>query len=194
MVAVLGYRAVGPDEVVYFTLAGLALAWRWRSHEFPARKQSILRDDSPERDVEEMSNCASFILPWEAIIGSFALHTAAAGLCAFHLGPWVLLRWFAWVPPLTLFSMHIWPGDYWMQHFESVNVVPAMVVGYILSRHVPKMSLLAWVVPSAALAEKLLAFTAPATSVLSTQGPVTVSILLRNSQIGAALDRRPSWK
>lgn len=116
-----------------------------------------------------MSHRASFILPWEAMIGSFALHTAAAGLYAFHLGPWDLGRWFAGVPLLTGFSLHIWPGDYWMQHFESVSVVPAMVVGYILSRYVPKMSLLGWVVPSAVLAEKLLAFTAPATSVLATQ-------------------------
>jgi hypothetical protein len=167
VVPFFGYRAVGPDEVVYFALAGIALAWQWRSHEFPAWKESALRDDFSASDVEEMSHRASFVLPWEAAIGAFALHTAAAGLCAFHLGPWLLGRWFAWVVPLAGSSIHIWPGDYWMQHFESVSIVPAMVIGYILSRYVPRMSLLPWVVPSTVLAERLLAFTVPAASVLS---------------------------
>lgn len=86
VVPVLGYCAVGPDEVVYFTLAGLALAWQWRSHEFPAWKQSILRDDSPERDIEEMSHRASFLLPWEAMIGHSLAH-GSGGSVRFSLRP-----------------------------------------------------------------------------------------------------------
>jgi hypothetical protein len=58
------------------------------------------------------------------------------------------------------------PGDYFLQHFELITTIPALVAGYIMARYFPKLATCAWLFPTTILAYKLLTFTDPYVSVL----------------------------
>jgi len=58
-------------------------------------------------------------------------------------------------------------GDDYLQHFEMASIVPALVVGYVLSRHLGRLAACAWILPTVVLAYKLVTFTEPYVSILA---------------------------
>ncbi len=163
----LAYRAVGPNELIYATFGSFALAWQFRVHQFQIWKGSLMKAGLSETEVAALARRCGLAFGWEDKVSSFALHTSAAAMCAFHVGPWLVGRWFAWIIPLTGQSNHSWSGDFWMQHFEPVSMVPAAVAGYFIARFIPKLSLFAWLVPTFLLAIKLITYSDGNSSVLS---------------------------
>ena len=168
LVPFLGLRMFGPGVTfVYYVLAAVALAWQWYSIILPSWKRWLLGKGIPLEDVEVIAR--RFGLTWlmESAIGPFAFHTTASAVCGLHLGAWLLSRWYLWVMPLSGAPRHIPTANDWLQHFELTSVVPALVAGYFLSRHRPRLASYAWVVPTAILVYKLLTFTEPQVSVLA---------------------------
>jgi len=124
----------------------------------------------PQEEADDLAHRAGLAWPAGiAGIGFFALHTTAAAICGVHFGPWLLSRWYAWIKPLSGMSSHTLTGNDWLQNFELTSVVPALVVGYLLSRYSARLATYAWVLPTAVLGYKLLTFTEPQASVLAPQ-------------------------
>ena len=101
---------------------------------------------------------------------ALAVHSGIIYLCAVHLSPWLVGRWFAWLLP----SSGISAGDWYLRHLELVSIVPALAIGYL---NVPRFvtaavfvqlrdrfgsaSLWGWVVPTAVLAYKVSQYQSP---------------------------------
>jgi hypothetical protein len=64
-------------------------------------------------------------------------------------------------------SSHTPTGSDWLQHFKLVSIVPALVVGYLVSTHFGRLATYAWILPTLVLAYELLKFTEPQVSVLA---------------------------
>jgi hypothetical protein len=167
LVPFLGLRMFGPFLFVYYVLAGMTVGWQWYSVALPGWKRWLARKGVQEEEVEHLAHRAGLVWPGEATIGPFAFHTTAAAACGIHLGPWLLSRWFVWILPLAGMSTRTPTGDDYLQHFELVSIVPAFVVGYILSRHLGRLAACAWILPTVVLAYKLVAFTEPYASILA---------------------------
>jgi hypothetical protein len=76
--------------------------------------------------------------PWFGPLPAFALHTAIVYTCALHISMFLVGRWFAWVAPILQISSSVPPLDWYLQHFELVITVPAIIAGYInVVRFVP---------------------------------------------------------
>jgi hypothetical protein len=118
-------------------------------------------------DVEHLARLAGFVWPVESPIGPFALHTTAAAVCGLYLGPWLLSRRYVWIMPLSGLPSHAPTGSDWLQHFELTSIVPALVLGYLLSRYLGRLATYAWVLPAVILVYKLLTFNEPQVSVLA---------------------------
>lgn len=166
LVFFFGLRQYGSSLWPYYISAGLTVGWEWYSVALPRWKRTLLRKGVPAEDIEEAAHRNGLVWPGALPVGSFALHTTAAAICALHFGPWLLSRWFAWIVPLTGMAYHAPTGNDWLQHFELTSIVPAILVGYVLSRHFPGMATRAWILPTLILAYKLLTFTAPYSSIL----------------------------
>ena len=168
LVPFFGLRMFGPSLFLYYLLAGIALAWQWYSVVAPSWKQWLVGRGVPQEEADNLAHRAGLAWPARiAGIGFFALHTTAAAICGIHLGPWLLSRWHAWILPLLGMSSHTPTGNDWLQHFELTSIVPALVVGYLLSRYSGRLATYAWVLPTAILVYKLLTFTEPQASVLA---------------------------
>ena len=164
----LGLRQFGPDEFIYYVLAGVALAWQWYSLALPSWKKWLMGKGIPQEELESLSRHAGFAWPAErSALGFFAIHTTAAAICGFHFGHWLVGRWFVWIPPLLGRSSPTPTGNEYLEHFELASIVPAFFVGYLLSRHFRKLATCAWIVPTAILAYRLVMFTEPPSSVLA---------------------------
>jgi len=156
----------GPYLIVYCVMAGIALGWQWYLVGLPSWKKWLMGKGAQEEEVDALAHHSGLAWPVDAAIGPFALHTAAAAVCGIHLGPWLLGRWYAWMLPLTGMSGHIPTGNDYLRHFELASIVPALVVGYLLSRRFPRAAY-AWILPTVVLAYKLLTFTEPRVSVFA---------------------------
>src|ERR1700730_17727715 len=78
--------------------------------------------------------------PWFGFIPAVALHTAIVYTCALQISGFLVGRWFAWVAPVLQISNSVPPLDWYLQHFEVVIIVPALVAGYVIvSRFVPAL-------------------------------------------------------
>jgi hypothetical protein len=113
--------------------------------------------------------------PWFGPIPAFALHTAIVYTCALQFSMFLVGRWFAWVAPILQISSGVPPADWYLQHFELVIIVPALLAGYInVARFVPAIvgrpvwdsrfdSAIswAWSVPAAVLLYRMLQYHAP---------------------------------
>jgi hypothetical protein len=167
LVPFFGLRMFGPSLFLYYLLAGIALAWQWYSVAGPSWKKWLVGKGVPREETDNLANRAGLAWPAGiAGIGFFSLHTTAAAICGIHFGPWLLSRWYAWILPLLGMSSHTPTGNDWLEHFELTSIVPALVVGYLLSRHLGRLATYAWVLPTAILVYKLLTFTEPQASVL----------------------------
>jgi hypothetical protein len=167
LVPFLGERMFGPSLFVYYVLGGITLGWQWYSVALASWKMWLAGKGVPDEDVEDLSRRAGLAWPGESTIGPFALHTTAAAVVGIHLGPWLLGRWFVWILPLTGMPSRTPTGDDYLQHFELASIVPAFIVGYILSRHLRRLATSAWILPTIVLVYKLVTYTEPYASILA---------------------------
>jgi hypothetical protein len=167
LVPLFGLRMFGPSLFVYYVLAGVAAGWQWHAVTLPAWKNWLVKKGVPDDQVEHIARRIGELWLGNVAIGPFALHTTVAAVCGIHFGPWLLSRWFVWVLPLAGVSTGTLTGDYYLQHFEVASIVPALVVGYILSQHLPRLSTWAWIVPTVVLAYRVVTFTEPYASILA---------------------------
>jgi hypothetical protein len=167
LIPLLGLRMFGPFLLVYYVLAGITVAWQWYSAAVPAWKKWLAGKSVQNEEAEHLAHRVGLVWPGETTIGPFSFHTTAAAVCGVHLGPWLLFRWFAWILPLTGMGTRTPTGNDYLQHFELASIAPALVVGYLLSRHLPRLATSAWLLPTVILAYKLLIFTEPYTSVMA---------------------------
>jgi hypothetical protein len=163
----LGLSKFGPSLSVYYVLGGITIGWQWSLFALRSWKTWLSRKDVKDEEVEQLARRTFLVWPGEATIGPFALHTAAAAVVGLHFGPWLLSRWFAWMPPLAGISARTPTVDDYLQHFELASIVPAFIVGYILSRHFRGLATCAWILPTVILAYKLLAYSEPYSSILA---------------------------
>src|ERR1022692_5169795 len=68
---------------------------------------------------------------WEGYFVAFMLHTYVANICAMHLSQWLVFHWFRWVIPTLQVSTSTPATDWYLQHFEVMTIIPALVIGYI---------------------------------------------------------------
>lgn len=121
---------------------------------------------------ENVSNQSRSLFPG---VGRLAIHTLLVYVCATHLSPWLVGRWFLLVAPVLQISSSARPEDWYLQHLESVTIVPALVAGYFnVFRFAPawlggpaegnkfdNVALWACALPSAFLCYELLAYRTP---------------------------------
>jgi hypothetical protein len=166
LVPFFGLRMLGPFFFVYYVLAGLTFGWQWHSVALPGWTKWLARNGVQDEEAQQLAHRAGLAWLGETWIGPFAFHTTAAAVCGIHLGPWLLSRWFIWILPLVGTTRPPTGSDH-LQYFVLVSVVPALVVGYFVYPHFRRLATWAWVVPTVALAYKMLTFTEPYASVLS---------------------------
>jgi hypothetical protein len=108
-------------------------------------------------------------------VAAFILHTFVVYLCAMHLSQWLVFPWFGWIAPRLQMSISIPAADWYLQHFELVTTLPALVVGYLdVARFLPPTVLISlheersgsiapwvWSVPTIVLLYRMLIFHAP---------------------------------
>jgi len=163
----LALRALGPTVVPYYFLAGLAIAWQWYLVGLPGWKKWLANKGAPAEEVHDLAYRAGLVWPVDAAIGPFALHTAAAAICGTHLGPWLLNCWYAWLRPLAGMTSHHGTGNDYLQNFELVSILPALILGYLLSRRFERLATYAWILPTIILGYKLVTFAELPVSVLA---------------------------
>jgi hypothetical protein len=166
LVPLLGLRMFGPFKLVYYVVAGIALGWQWYLIALPRWAKWLTGKGAQPEEVDSLARRCGLAWPRNAAIGPFALHTTAAAVCGMHFGPWLLSRWYAWILPLTGMSSHMPTGNDYLQHFELASIVPALVVGYLLSRYFVRFAAYAWILPTVVLVYKLLTYAEPQASVL----------------------------
>jgi hypothetical protein len=168
-----GLYQFGPSLWPYYVTGGIALAWQWYLMALPRWRGLLTRNGLQVSQTEAVAERSSLVWSGTGAIGSFALHTTAAAICGIHFGPWLLSRWYAWILPLLGMSSHTPTGSDWLQHFELVSIVPALVVGYLVSKRFGRLASCAWILPTIILAYELLRFTEPHVSVLAEFHPST---------------------
>src|ERR1700686_2731741 len=168
LVPFFGLQTFGPFLLLYYLFAGIAVAWQWYAVALSSWKEWLAGKAVPQEEVDSLAHRAGLVWPPGIVaIGFFALHTTAAAICGIHFGPWLLSRWYAWILPLLGMSSHTPTGSDWLQHFELVSIVPAFVVGYLVSRRFGRLATYAWILPTLILTYELLKFTEPQVSVLA---------------------------
>lgn len=122
-----------------------------------------------EAEIDALAASSGLEWPGATQIGSLSLHTAAACLCALHLSPWLVGRWFAWGIPLTGHTTQTYWADAYLQHLEVVTIIPTFVVGYFASYRFRKFGELAWLLPSLLLAYRIVTFPHPSSVFATTR-------------------------
>jgi hypothetical protein len=168
LVLYCGLYMFGPGLLLYYACAGLATSWQWCSMAIPRWQESLRDKNVPANEVEEIQRRTGVLWAGASTIGPFAFHTTIVAVCAIRVGPWLIGRWFEWMLPLsgrTSPSGFTAYSDYYLQHLQLVSILPALVVGYVVCRYVPRLATWAWILPTIILLYKLLTFTDPQTSV-----------------------------
>jgi hypothetical protein len=107
-------------------------------------------------------------------VAAFMLHTYVAYTCAMHLSEWLVFHWFGWVMPVLHVFTSTPATDWYLQHFELMTILPALVVGYInIARFLPNtirdfihesrhsVATWAWIFPTLVLSFRMLEYHAP---------------------------------
>ena len=110
---------------------------------------------------------------------AFTLHTCVAYTCATHLSAWMVFHWFGWIMPILHVSTSVPAADWYLQHFEVVTILPALVVGYFNATQIlpngirnflheshHSIATLAWILPTLVLLYRMLEYQPPSLSVL----------------------------
>ena len=153
----------------FYTLAGIAVGWRWYSFALGRWKHSLRSQGLGETEIDALAGSSGLEWPGATQIGSLSLHTAAACVCALHLSPWLVGRWFAWGVPLTGHTNQTYSADTYLQHLEVVTIIPAFVVGYFASYRFRKFGELAWLLPTLLLAYRIVTFPHPSSAFATTR-------------------------
>jgi hypothetical protein len=116
---------------------------------------------------------------WLGYFAAFMLHTFVAYICALHLSQWMVFHWFAWIMPILHVTTRTPATDWYLQHFELVTILPALVVGYFnVARILPNtvrnflhedrysIATWAWIFPTLMLSYRMLAYHAPSSVLL----------------------------
>ena len=120
--------------------------------------------------------------PWFGPIPAFALHTAIVYISALHVSLFLVGRWFAWIAPALQIPVSVPPADWYLQHFELVIIIPALLAGYInVVRFLPatvgrpiwdadfdSAIIWAWCVPTLVLSYRMLQYHAPSSVLFGT--------------------------
>lgn len=113
---------------------------------------------------------------------AFIFHTYVAYTCAMYLSQWLVFHWFGWIAPILQMSISIPATDWYLQHFELVTILPALVVGYLnVAQFFPakvrgymheersgSIAPWAWSVPTIALLYRMLMFHPPSSVLFGT--------------------------
>jgi hypothetical protein len=168
LVLYFGWCMFGPDLLLYYICAGLAVGSQWYSMAVPLWKESLQKRSIQESEIEEIQRRSGLLWPGASLVGLFALHTTVAFACAIRLGPWLVGRWFGWILPLSGRTSPLGFTSYsdsYLQHLELVSILPALAVGYVVCRYFRKLATWAWILPTIILSYKLVTFTDPQASI-----------------------------
>jgi hypothetical protein len=104
----------------------------------------------------------------------FMVHTYVAYTCAMHLSPWLVFHWFRWVMPILDVPISVPATDWYLQHFELMTILSALVVGYLnVARFLPNtirnfmhedhhsIGTWSWIFPTLVLSYRMLKYHAP---------------------------------
>lgn len=73
-------------------------------------------------------------------LGLLLLDTFIVYMCAIHLSPILVGRWFAWVVPVLGIHSSVTPENWYLRHLELATIVPAFIAGYVdLGRFLPHL-------------------------------------------------------
>lgn len=103
-------------------------------------------------------------------IVSFGLHTTTIYLCSLHFFPWLISRCYVWLILFFHISTYTSAGEWYMRHFEVVNIIPAIILGYVAARSSNSVATWAWTVPTVVLLWRLIRYN-PSSSVFSANPP-----------------------
>jgi hypothetical protein len=111
---------------------------------------------------------------WLGYAAALVLHTYIAYTCAMHLSAWLVFHWFGWALPILHVYTTIPAADWYLQHFELMTILPALVVGFLnIARFLPpgirhfmhegstSIALCAWALPALVLLYRMLEYHAP---------------------------------
>ncbi len=155
----------------YYVTTGAALGYQWYAAAMPRWRMALRRKDISETEVEETARKGGLFLPGASAVGLLALHTTAAALSATYLNLWLAGRFVHWVLPLLGAPAPRYVMDFYLQHFEVANVIPALLLGYAIARKLPEFGSWAWLLPTLVISYKLLTFAEPNVSVLAASNP-----------------------
>ncbi len=155
----------------YYLTTGLALAYQWYTAAMARWRTALRKRGFSESEVEEIAEKGGLVLPGTSSAGLLALHTTAAGLCATYLNLWLAGLVVPWILPLIGQPAQPHVMDFYLQHFEFANVVPAFLLGCVIVRKFPEFSTWAWLVPTVMIFYKLVTFMEPNVSVLASADP-----------------------
>ncbi len=181
LIAYYCWYMFGPMMIPYYLAAGVLIAWQWYSLILPCWNDWFKKRGAEKVEAHGIDPDVSLAWPGASTVGLFALHTTAASMCGLHIGPRIVARWFAWVLPLLGLSTTTYAVDYYLQHLELVSIIPAFLLGFLVSYRFPRLATWAWILPTVILAYKLLAFETPPTSVLASSPSLASSLLSRFS-------------
>jgi hypothetical protein len=151
----------------YYVITGTAIGYQWYAAALPRWRMVLRRKGISESEVEEIARQGGLVLPGASAVGLLALHTAAAALCATDLNPWFAGRIVHGVLPLIGAPPPPNAIDFYLRHFELVSVIPAFLLGYVISRKFPEFGSWAWLLPTIVMSYKLLTFADPHASVFA---------------------------
>ena len=155
----------------FYLTAGFALAYQWYTAAMARWRTELRKREFSESEVAEIAEKGGLVLPGASSVGLLALHTTAAGLCATYLNLWLAGLLVHWILPLVGQPAPPQVMDFYLQHFELANVVPAFLLGCVVVRKFPEFSTWAWLVPTAVIFYKLVTFVEPNVSVLASGDP-----------------------
>lgn len=150
----------------YYVSTGLALGYQWYTVAMPRWRTALRKRGCPEREIEEIAQKGWLVVPGASSAGHLALHTTVAGLCTTYVNLWLAGQLVHWILPWIGQPAPAHVMDFYLQHFETANLIPAFLLGCVIVRKVPELSAWAWLLPTIIIVYKLVTFVEPNTSVL----------------------------
>jgi hypothetical protein len=130
----------------YYLTTGLALGYQWYTAAMARWRSALAKRGLSENEIEEIAEKGRLVLPGASAAGLFALHTTAAGLCATYLSFWLSGQLVHSIFPLIGQPTPSDAREFHLQHFELMNIVPAVLLGYVVARQFPNH--MAWLLPT----------------------------------------------
>ena len=151
----------------YYVTIGLALGYQWYAIAMTRWRTAVQKMGCSESEVEEIAHRGGLVLPGASAVGRWALHTSVAGLCVTYVSLWLAGQLVHWVLPLFGQPAPAHAVDFYLQHFELANLIPAFLLGWVIARKLPELSAWAWSLPTMIMVYKLATFVEPNPSVLT---------------------------